>query len=61
MPRPLDPAKVRATLQAMPRETLLRILDRVVASTPKEGLARLLRGHAVLDELREGPKGARPS
>ncbi len=44
----------------MPREALLKILDCVVASTPKEGLARLLRGHAALDELREGPKGARP-
>ncbi len=60
MPRPLDPAKVRAALQAMPRETLLKILDRVVASTPMTTLAILFKGFAPLAELRDGTIAARP-
>lgn len=60
MPRPLDPAKVRAALQAMPRETLLKILDRVVASTTRTTLAILLKGFAPLAELRDGTIAARP-
>lgn len=60
MPRPLDRAKVRAALQAMPRETLLKILDRVVARTHKADLAILLKGFASLAELRDGTIAARP-
>ncbi len=58
MPLPLDRAKVRALLQAMPREKVIKVLQGVVARTPKAGLAKILRGHASLAELREGPAAA---
>ncbi len=57
--RSLDPAKVRASLRSLPKETLLDILDRAMAHVPEDRLPEVLGTTVRIEEVREGPSAAK--
>lgn len=57
--RRLDPAKVKAALRSLPKETLAEILDRALVHVPADALPEVLGAAVPIKEVAEGPAAAK--